>query len=528
MRLVPQGRFGCPAMPHQPVTRGRFLFWLPALLLAGCAHFEPRPLAPADIATGIEQRTLAAPELRAYLQTNLQRELVPWPPAKWDEEMLTLAAFYYHPSLDVARAQWGVARAGVRTAGGRPNPVASVTPGYSLNPQFTSPWFPAFSLDIPVETAGKRGYRIARAEQLSEAARLNLAAVAWQVRSQLRSSLLEYAAARQRADLLEQQLRLQEEIVALLQQRLQAGALARTELTLPRIALARANADFAEAARQAAASRVRVAEALGLAAAAIANVEFTIPLTLSQDAGLGLTSAQARRQALLSRPDILSALSEYAASESALQLEIAKQYPDVHLSPGYQFDEGDHRWSLGLSLELPVLNRNQGPIAEAKAKRAETAARFLALQAAVIAQIDSALAARAAALDALPRQDRLTQLAREQATAAQALFQAGAADRLELVSAQLEARTSELALLAAQFKARLAITQLEAALQLPLAAWPAPEQGRPDKPAAPPHDTGVSPASPGQATRTSPRPRRKKRRPSHSHSRPTEPPPNQT
>ena len=105
-----------------------------------------------------------------------------------------------------------------------------------------------------------------------------------------------------------------------------------------------------------------------------------------------LTSAEARRAALQSRTDILAALAEYAASESALQLEIAKQYPDIHLSPGYQFDQGDNKWHLGLSAELPVLNRNQGPIAEAEARRAESAARFEALQAKVIAEIDRALA----------------------------------------------------------------------------------------------------------------------------------------
>ena len=92
------------------------------------------------------------------------------------------------------------------------------------------------------------------------------------------------------------------------------------------------------------------------------------------------------------RPDILASLSEYAAAQSAVQLEIAKQYPDVHLGPGYEYDQGQNKWALGLSVELPVRNRNQGPIAEAQAKREEAAARFIDLQARVIAEIDRALA----------------------------------------------------------------------------------------------------------------------------------------
>jgi outer membrane protein TolC len=451
---------------------------LAAVVLAGCARFEPRPLAPSQTAADLEQRSLANPGLRSFLEQNLGRGLADWPPAVWDEQMLTLAAFYFHPSLDVARAQWGVARAGIRTAAARPNPVLNVVPGGSLNPLGTSHWEPLGSLDIPFETAGKRGYRIAEASQLSEAARLNIADAAWQVLSNLRQSLLEYAAARQRAGLLRQQLDLQQQIVALLEQRLRAGAVARTDLTLSRLALTRAEADYADATRQGAEGRVRVAQALGLPLKGIDGAEFRFPLAVAADAASDLTSAEARRRALLGRADILSALAEYAASQAALQLEIARQYPDLHLNPGYMFDEGEHKWTLGVSVELPVLNQNQGPIAEAQARREEVAARFRALQARVIAQIDSALAGRAAALDQLRRQGQLSRLAREQSAAAEALFRAGAADKLELASARLEAGASDLVFLEAQVKARQAVAQLEDAVQRPLQPWPSLEVGR--------------------------------------------------
>ena len=47
--------------------------------------------------------------------------------------MLTLAAFYYHPDMEVARAEWDVARAAIQTAGGRPNPTLNVTPGLNFS-----------------------------------------------------------------------------------------------------------------------------------------------------------------------------------------------------------------------------------------------------------------------------------------------------------------------------------------------------------------------------------------------------------
>jgi len=59
-----------------------------------------------------------------------------------------------------------------------------------------------------------------------------------------------------------------------------------------------------------------------------------VPATWTPDFG------RSRRQALQGRADVLAALSDYAASESALQLEVAKQYPDVHLNTGYEYDQG--------------------------------------------------------------------------------------------------------------------------------------------------------------------------------------------
>src|SRR5260370_34033770 len=159
--------------------------------------------------------------------------------------MLLLAAFYYQPSLEVARAQWRVAQAEIKTAGGRPNPTVSVVPEYDFTPSGgASPWLPAINFDLPLETAGKRGYRIARSQHLSEAARLNIAATAWQVRSKLRSSLLDLSAAGDRAVALQKQFSVQEQVVNLLQQRLQAGAISSTEATPSQLALAKTRLDL--------------------------------------------------------------------------------------------------------------------------------------------------------------------------------------------------------------------------------------------------------------------------------------------
>jgi len=463
-----------------------FFALLVAALLAGCRHYRPMPLSANERVVAFESRLLDDPALQDFVRKWSHAGPASWPPTEWDFATLTLVAFYFHSDLDLARAQWGVAKAGVTAAGGRPNPVLSVVPGYSMNPaNGISPWFPLVSLEIPVETMGKRGHRIAHAQKLSDASRHNIASAAWRVRSNLRRSLLDYSVAQRRADLLQQQLQVQQQIVALLEQRFQAGAAGRAELTLPRVALARAGVEFADAARLAAEARVRIAEALGLPTKVVAEMKLPTQWPISAETGKELTAPEAREQALLSRPDILAALADYAASESALQLEIARQYPDVHLNPGYQFDQGEHKWSLGIVAELPVFNQNQGLIAEAAAKREESAARFGALQAKVIAEIDRALAARTAAMEQVTRQTGLTELAREQRAAVESMFKAGAADKLELSSAQLEASVNDLASLDAQFKAQQAIAQLEEAIQRPLEPWPALEEGRAAKAKSP-------------------------------------------
>jgi outer membrane protein TolC len=387
----------------------------------------------------------------------------------WDFEMLTLAAFFQQPSLEVARAQWRVSQTEIKTAGGRLNPTLTAGPGYNFSsPSGLTPWMPFGSIDVPIETAGKRGHRIARAEHLSEAARLNIITSAWQIRSNLRVSLLDFAAAQRREEILSEQTLLQQRITTSLEQRQQAGAASGAELGSVRIAFAKAQAELADAQRQQAEARARVAEVVGVPLSALNGIELSF--NFSSPSALGdLTSVTTRRQALQSRADILSALAEYDASQSALQLEIAKQYPDVHLSPGYQWDQGENKWQLGLTTELPVLNRNQGPIAEAIARRAESAARFEAAQAKATAEIDRAVSVLNVTQKQLGTVQVLVAAQQSQRESVAAQLKAGAAEELELVNAQFEAGTTALAELDAEVKLQQAIGALEDAVQRPLA-----------------------------------------------------------
>lgn len=73
--------------------------------LTGCVHYRPQPLDAEKRAEDFNHRSLADEGLRAFIQTNLSAALPDWPRAAWNLETCTLAAFYFHPDLDVARAR---------------------------------------------------------------------------------------------------------------------------------------------------------------------------------------------------------------------------------------------------------------------------------------------------------------------------------------------------------------------------------------------------------------------------------------
>jgi cobalt-zinc-cadmium efflux system outer membrane protein len=435
--------------------------------LSGCIHFVPKPLTPAQTGAALESRTLSDAGLRDFMERNLGHALDEWPLKRWDQDLLTLAAFYYNPALQTARAHWSVAQAGVSTARARPNPILSVTPNYATNPPSgVSPWLPSAALDLTIETAGKRRYRIDQASQLSESARWNIVTTAWEVRLNLRASLLDFAAAQKREALLEDQLALQEHIVRLFEKRVTAGAVAGSEMILSRTQLAKTRLDLQAARSQLTDARARVANALGVPLSALDGPELAFDFDTTDAAEL--TSDEVRRQALQGRSDVLSDLADYAAAQSALQLAIAKQYPDVRLGPGYQWDQGQHDWSLGFALELPVFDRHRGPIAEAEARRSEVTAVFMALQAKVINEVDHAASAFRSAQEASQAAESLLSVQRQQLQAMQAQLNAGAVDALEVSTARFELTAAEALAFEARVRQQQALGELESAVQRPL------------------------------------------------------------
>jgi outer membrane protein TolC len=100
------------------------------------------------------------------------------------------------------------------------------------------------------------------------------------------------------------------------------------------------------------------------------------------------------------------------------------------------------------------------------------------LQTKVIADLDRALAVYQVAAKSREGAQALLATQRKQQESVDQQLKAGAADRLDVLTAQLELATSELALEDGQTKLHQALGALEDAVQRPLAAWPDLEQGR--------------------------------------------------
>ncbi len=446
----------------------RVLLCLAQVILAGCVAYHPQPLQPERTEAELRARSAFDPTLAELVARRFTNTFPAWPPAQFDLSALTLVALYFHPDMAVARARIGSAEAGEITAGARPNPTLSILPTDVVNsfPDET-PWMFAASLDVPIETAGKRGRRLEESRATTQAARIALAEAAWGVRSRLRAALVEYFDAKDSLGLFQTEADLTSEWSGLLEKEFQTGAISRFDLTVAQSDTLNAQVAVTQARTRLSAARAALAGALGLTSDALDKMQFAWPEFEQPPANFSAASLQ--ETGLINRLDIKRALAQYAALEAALHLAIANQYPDIHLDPGYEFDQGEHKFSLGPSVTLPLFDHNQGPIAEAAARRNEAAAAFVALQSDAIQQMDAAESSYRAAVEEWQETDRLANdvQARLEASVARQV-QLGAADRVTLLQARLQHSAALRARLAAVRKVQDALGLLENAVQRPL------------------------------------------------------------
>jgi cobalt-zinc-cadmium efflux system outer membrane protein len=444
-----------------PVSMKFVLLLIPlaAAVLTSCAHYQARPLSAEASSAAFAVRSLHDPGLRQFLTEQKAAH------GTWEVNRLALAAAYFHPDVALARAEAAEVSASIKTAKMRPNPIFTFGPQYaSFHRNALTPWFLATNVFIPIETAGKRHRRTEQALAAAEAARWRVSSRAWAARSRVRIAMLELHSARENMRLLEVEQKLHDEAIKKLTAQMDAGDVSPFELTQARLMLNRARLALEDARRLAATGEAKLAAAVGVPLGAIraVSLDFSSLQRLPE-----ASTAASRRRALTQRADLLALLADYAAAESALRLELAKQYPDVRIGPGYDFNQGQNRWQLGVIFELPF-NRNRGPIAQAEARRVTAEKRFLAQQNIIQGEIDIALAAYQASKTKAATAAQLTQEATSSSDTTKRMVEAGAVSALELTRRQIEASAANVALMTAHIEAQTAAGALEDAMQATL------------------------------------------------------------
>jgi len=443
------------------------------MAIGGCAVHKQAVLSTpqgqalaASQAKALEARSLDDPQLRQWMTTSAGVQPASWPLTNWDLSELTLAAYYFNPEMDVARANAAVSDAAIITAAMKPNPSISFGSGYET--ALESPYLLMFDFSLPIETAGKRGYRIAEAQHLSAAGRIQVAATAWAVRSHVRAAMVNFVLAEELAALLQKQESEQSKYVELLVARFRAGEIPLPDVTSARIDLTNLRQALRTAEGQVGTAHSAVAAAIGIPDSSLRGKNLNWS-AIDQPPNPGtLAAPEIRAAAIENRLDVKRSLAQFEAAQSRLQLELARRHPDIHLGPGYAFEEGAHLISLQLGAVLPLRNRNEGPIAEAEAQRKAAGVQLLSTQSTVIADSDKALAQYNAAFSVLEEARRSTTQAEQQRQTANQWLKSGEADQLTAISADIQAEVAERARLQAIQQVQLALGSLEDALQRPV------------------------------------------------------------
>ena len=433
-------------------------------VLAACVSYEPKPLQPAQSAAQFAARRLDAPELRKQVARVLPQAETTWPPPAWDRAALLAVALASNPKLAVARAQVQAARAHESAAAQPANPDLTLQSEYARHDPH--PWLYGFALDFPLRTPARKRLETGLARIGTGNAQWQLLDQIWATRRSLIAALSEREVAQRRAQILERLASAQQRLVAIEEKRVAAGEDAPNELLLARQAGFGIDQQRAEVRASLAAAQAEIAAVLGVLSQALDGIDLRWPEWGAPPTFAENRLREAREQALLSRSDLAVAIGDYAETESKLEQAVWRQYPQLHLSPGYYWDHGIAKFPFDVGLTLPLFSR--GEIAEARAARDVAGDRVLALQAEIYGAIAASENAEDVARAGTDTAARSLQSSQQQAQQAKTGLTLGALGVEEEVAAQILVLRSELEVLQLRAQWQAARNALEDALHAPL------------------------------------------------------------
>lgn len=385
-------------------------------------------------------------------------------PGRGETEPLTLEqalalAEEQHPRLRAAVAQVVAAQAGIVTARTYPNPQVGMLGGaqtFRVRGNVSGPVY-SVSLAQPLDFGPVRSSRIELAEQERERSSHALALARLEVFAGVRRAFYQALRQREEIDLMAETLRLVEELRRRIQVRVNVGETGKLELI-------RADAEVAvtqTAANRAQLEYVRTISQLRAAMGLMDDTALEIAGTL--DPPVQLPSLAALRHEVLERhPALALAHSEVRRAEARLRYESALRLPQPTLLIQMDRPPDTPNYLMGVELPLPLWNRRQGPIAEARAALQQAREQVRQREIEILTALEGAYRRYQIASQQLRAfEEGLLREAEEAVRAAETAYQLGERGILEVLDAQRVLRTVRLNLLNAQFDRQAARIDLD-------------------------------------------------------------------
>ena len=259
--------------------------------------------------------------------------------------------------LAVARREIEATQGQVIQGQARPNPELA----YSLEDQRAATRTQSVQINLPVEMGGKRAARITAAERGRDIAveELNLRRV--EIRAAVVAAFFETLAAQERAALAQASVDLAKRATDAAAKRVAAGKVSPVEETKARVAEAGVRVELAQAQSEQRSARARLASLLG------ANPPRFTQVAGSVDDLPNVPSLDDIQQRLSASSALRRAQLEIERRRSLADVERSKQTPDVTVSLGVKRPNelARNQLMLGISVPLPLFDRNQGNLLEA-------------------------------------------------------------------------------------------------------------------------------------------------------------------
>lgn len=389
-------------------------------------------------------------------------------------------AFDSNAELAAARLDVDRARARLHQAGLRPNPQVDLE--YASGRIVSNPGEHETTLGVtvPLEVGGQRGRRIDLAEAQLAAAEAEVADRGRRLVADVATAYVDALVAARELETFERLVFLDTATARIVEARVNEGEAAPLELNLLRVESdhLRSQGALAEGRLRAALVRLRTLAGMSPADNVRLRQELGSPAQSPRQAALP-SKEQTIEAALRERPDLRAARLNVDVARAGLRLADAEARPGVSVfgrfttgrtvtdlpAPFDPVPDRERQLAAGVTVSLPVFNRNQGARAEAGVAISQAERRLAFAEAAVRADVESAYARYEAARRAaeIYEQRVLDRSSLNVATIREA-YQLGAFRVTDLLAEQRRLVDAERDYTAALAEERRALADLEAAV----------------------------------------------------------------